>query len=98
MLFLVVAIGQQELLAVVKNGLWDDPAVAKAGNIYDAFKGTTAEMNLLDGSAASYLTWRICYLLCGGFFGVLRLVMASADTKGGGQTVIYAKYRFTRKM
>mmetsp|Transcript_95894 Transcript_95894/g.190078 ORF Transcript_95894/g.190078 Transcript_95894/m.190078 type:complete len:599 (-) Transcript_95894:314-2110(-) len=51
------------LYSVARNGLWEDPAEATTGFIFARFV-VAAEAQGLTRTAASYLTWRYCYLLC----------------------------------
>ncbi|CAE7668442.1 hypothetical protein AK812_SmicGene19193 [Symbiodinium microadriaticum] len=51
------------IYAILRNGLWDDPAEAVSGTIHSRFK-KVAESNEINEDGATYLTWRFSYLIC----------------------------------
>eukprot|EP00438_Fugacium_kawagutii_P025323 Skav217876 [mRNA] locus=scaffold2487:227184:227795:+ [translate_table: standard] len=63
------------LYATLRNGLWDDPAEAVTGVVYEDFVKATKAQGLPE-AAAIYLTWRYCYLKC---FVLIGLVWAGAS-------------------
>ena len=71
-LCLVVAVRNSchALYACLRNGLWDDPAEAVTGAVYQNFlKAVDSEG--LPPSTAIYLTWRYCYLKCFVLIGIV---------------------------
>lgn len=54
--------------------MWDDPAVANTGSIAKMFQSKADAAKFSTGRVTPFLTWRFCYLICGLFFGVARLV------------------------
>mmetsp|Transcript_96785 Transcript_96785/g.312550 ORF Transcript_96785/g.312550 Transcript_96785/m.312550 type:complete len:582 (-) Transcript_96785:607-2352(-) len=62
--------------AVIRNGMWDDPAEAVTGSIAKKFEKQAASNNYSSKFVATYLTWRFCYMLCGLFLSVARLAVS----------------------
>ena len=77
-----------ELFHTIKNGMWDDPAVAVAGRTYKSSCRTVQELGFRNrsGSVAPYLTWRFCYLLCGSAFQIAHLILNAPFLKGSGDS------------
>lgn len=61
--------------ALLRNGLWDDPAEAVTGAVYDDFVKAVGSHDLPPATAI-YLTWRYCYLKC---FVLIGIVWATAS-------------------
>lgn len=61
--------------ALLRNGLWDDPAEAVTGAVYDDFVKAVGSHDLPPATAI-YLTWRYCYLKC---FVLIGIVWAAAS-------------------
>eukprot|EP00439_Symbiodinium_sp_Y106_P066420 s4086_g10.t2 len=58
------------IYAILRNGLWDDPAEAVTGTIHTRFR-KVAESNGIQEDGATYLTWRFSYLICHVLFAVV---------------------------
>lgn len=64
-----------EPCAIIKICMWDDPAVAKAGMIFQDFEQQATLHQYRTGFIAHFLTWRLCYLLCGIVATITKLVL-----------------------
>lgn len=72
------------IYAVLRNGMWDDPAVASTGAIAQSFQKRVADGGFGSERVAPYLTWRLCYLLCGVVFCAARLGVGVPTLLEGG--------------
>jgi len=68
--------------SVLKNGMWDDPAVANTGSIAESFREKAKEAGLWSGRVETYLTWRCSYLICAVFFTAAELLVTLLTVKG----------------
>lgn len=71
--------------AILRNGMWDDPAEALTGSIAQSFERKVLSHGLTK-RVAPYFTWRFCYLVCCttfciGQLSLDRLLMRSSHEK-----------------
>lgn len=73
------------LYGVVRNALWDDPAVAVTGRFAKNLAAQSEEARFSSGLVGPYLVWRFSYLLVGLVFGSVRVVLATPWLRGAGK-------------
>jgi len=66
--------------SIVKNGMWDDAAVAVADPPYNHFKKLTDLHNFHTARVAPYFTWRFSYLVCGAAFYLAKVIVGYPES------------------
>lgn len=75
-LVVLKAIVMGEVCALIKNGMWDDPAVAEAGFMFLEFNRLAQTFGYRPNYIARFLTWRCSYLICGICIGLAQLTLS----------------------